>query len=94
MTVDQSRFGGTLETPPEVEEMMAKITDITGCAVILLPADLTAKFKAACEQNGIQPAEAFARVCGGLLTGIDMNVPFALIPIPHVPAASNGEPRH
>ena len=94
MTVDQSRFGGTLETPPEVEEMMAKITEITGCAIILLPADMTKKFKAVCEEHRLQPADVFANVCEGLLAGIDLNVPFAVIPLPHVPPAPADEAKH
>ena len=69
MTVDQSRFGGDLETPPEVDEMMANITDLTGCAIILLPKELTEKFRETCEQNGVNPAEVVSHSGRGDFNG-------------------------
>lgn len=94
MTVDTSRFGGGMETPLEVDEMMEKINDITSCAIILLPADMTEKFRAVCERQGVHPAEVSSGVWDGLLKGIDPKVPFAVIPNPHVPPPSDDDPKH
>ena len=59
MTIDKSRFGGELELLPEAEEMMAKMTDLIGCAVVI-PEE--AKRKDNCESMGTTPQRVFAGI--------------------------------
>jgi len=70
MTVEKARFGGELDLPPEAEEMMAKITDLTGCAVLVIPADATQRFRDACESAGTTPQDVFACIMDGGVAGV------------------------
>ena len=87
MTVDKERFGGGLDLPPEAEEMMAMITELTGCSVVLIPADATQRFKDACEIAGIEPHNVFSNIMDGIVAAIEAGVPGVIVQL-----APLGEP--
>ena len=71
MVEEKDRFGGGLEVVPEVEEWMLKITDRSGCAVVLIPPDATEKFQMMCERHGVAPQEFVATVMDGIIDGVE-----------------------
>ena len=73
MTVDKLRFGDELELPPEAAEMMAKITELTGCAVDI-PEEAKRRIKDTCESMGTTPQRVFACIMDGVLAAIENGV--------------------
>lgn len=59
MTVDKSRFAAELELPPEAEEIMAKITELTG-RIVVIPEEATRRLKETCESMETTPPRVFA----------------------------------
>lgn len=74
MTVDKSRFGGELDLPPEAEELMTKITELTGCAGVVIPEEATLRIKEACESVGTTPPRVFAYIMDGVLAANEIGV--------------------
>ena len=73
MTVDKLRFGGELDLPPEAEEMMANITELTGCAVVI-PVEAKRRLKDTCESMDTTPQRVFACIMDGVLAAIETGV--------------------
>ncbi|MCY3899294.1 MAG: hypothetical protein OXF86_12010 [Caldilineaceae bacterium] len=73
MTVDKSRFAAELELPPEAEEMMAKITELTGC-IVVNPEESTRRLKEACERVGTTSPRVFAYIMDGVLAANEIGV--------------------
>ena len=72
MTKHEPRVGGTMEISLEVAEMLKRLGDETGCAVILLPEEATALFRQAGEEHGFDPNTVFERIIGAVLAALDV----------------------
>ena len=73
MTVDKSRFGGELDLQAEAEEMMAPITELTGCTGVVIPEEATRRLKETCEIMGT-PRRVFSYIMDGILAAIETGV--------------------
>ncbi|MCY4082052.1 MAG: hypothetical protein OXF54_17545 [Caldilineaceae bacterium] len=77
MTVNKSRFGGELDLPPEAEELMTKIAELTGYAGAVIPAEATRRLKETCETSeskGTTSPRVFAYIMDGVLAAIETGV--------------------
>ncbi len=71
MTTHKPRVGGPMETSTEADDLMEKLGEETGCAVILLPQEATALFRQAGTVHGFDPNTAFERIIGAVLAALE-----------------------
>lgn len=59
---DHTRLSANIPLPPEILTLMDRITERTGCAVLLLPVESCARYFTACAGLGTEPVELLGAI--------------------------------